>query len=233
MRLLPVSATQSRNPWKAIPAGSFSCPLALPSSPNLARTSACGLNFSTRLLARSTTKKLVPPVVVIPIGSAICPSALPAAPAWQTLPEAAVQRVFSSVVPPASTFVLLTLEPITSTKAPLELNWATRLLAVSVASRLPAESIAMAEGRLSLPPVEPRPPASRRNSPASLYSTMRLLALSTAQMLPAASTATSDGRPRPVWLELPFPIAVRNCGLPHSDSHLKRSATGAPRVVLY
>ena len=58
-------------------------------------------------------------------------------PAWQTLPEEAVQWFLSAWVPFASTLVLLTLAPITAMNLPSGSKRATRLFPVSATSKLP------------------------------------------------------------------------------------------------
>src|SRR4051812_36051289 len=134
MRLLPVSATQIEPSGPiAMAAGSFISPPLVPLPSRRLIGLPVGPNFWIRLLPVSATQMLPPEVRAIPFGAFSCPARLPPAAAWQTLPEAAVQRFFSAWVPAASTFVLLTLVPKVRTNSPFSLNPTTRLLPVSAA----------------------------------------------------------------------------------------------------
>src|SRR5215212_4677178 len=152
MRLFPVSATQIE-PFgaTAIPAGSFSFPGSVPRPEMLLTMLPVGPNFWMRLLPVSATQMLPPEVRAIPFGDFSCPARLPAVAAWQTLPEAAVQRFFSASVPPDSTFVLLTLVPKAKTNSPFSLNSTTRLLPVSATQTLLLTSTATPHGVFSFP----------------------------------------------------------------------------------
>src|ERR1043165_6187386 len=198
----PESATQIEPSGPiAIELGSFIGPAMVLFPLTTLRKFPVGPNFWIRLLPVSAIQRLPLEVAAMPWGAFKEPLPLAAVPAWQTLPEAAVQRFFSASLPADSTLVLFTSLPKRRTNSPFSLNSSIRLLAVSATQRLPVGSIAKPAGALSLPPAVPEAPTFLTHSPFSLNCEMRLLPLSRAQTLPFESRATSAG-----WFIWPLPL---------------------------